>query len=113
MNYKTLISLGPVCRNVRGLSIRRAVLWITGRDLLEPTVPILPQGVFLTISGPLNPRWEMTLSADAYLKFSLPIGPNILHRIAQRFVLGIRWRMLPNTPNVEVSGLAPRQEETK
>jgi hypothetical protein len=46
----------------------------------------------------------MTLSADAYIKFNLPTGPNVLHRLAQRFVLGIRWRMLPKTPNVELTG---------
>jgi hypothetical protein len=49
----------------------------------------------------------MTLSANAYMKFSLPTGPNVLHRLAQRLVLGIRWRMLPKTPNVEFSGDAP------
>lgn len=74
--------------------LRRAVLWITGRDLLEPPLTVLPQGVCRTISWPTEPRWEMTLSADAYLKFSLPTGPNVLHRMAQRFALGIRWRML-------------------
>ena len=77
-----------------GVGLRRAVLWVTGRDLLEPQLPTLPQNVYWTISGPPTPRWEMTLSADAYLKFSLPTGPNIMHRLAQRLVLGIRWRML-------------------
>lgn len=84
-----------------GVGFRRAVLWLTGRDLLEPPLPQLPQGVYWTISGPPTPRWEMTLSADAYLKFSLPTGPNVLHRLAQRFALGIRWRMLPKTPNAK------------
>lgn len=74
---------------------RRTVLWATGRDLLEPSLPTQPQGVFWTITGPPEPRWEMTLSADAYLKVSLPTGPNVFHRLTQRCVLGIRWRMLP------------------
>lgn len=84
----------------RGL--RRAVLWATGRDLMDPSLPVLPPQFedtlgYWKISGPPEPLWEMTLSADAHLKFSLPEGPNVLHRLAQRLVLGIRWRMLPET----------------
>ena len=86
-----------------GVWFRRAVLWATGRDLLEPPLP-KPLGAYWTISGPPEPRWEVTLSADAYLKFSLLDGPNVLHRLAQRFALGIRWRMLPKTPNAEIKG---------
>ena len=81
-----------------GGCLRRAVLWITGRDLMEPTL-LSPKWGDLMILGPPTSRWEMTLSADAYLKFMLPTGPNVLHRMMQRLVLGIRWRMLPKTPN--------------
>jgi hypothetical protein len=82
-----------------GGGLRRAVLWLTGRDLLEPPPPRLPQGAYWTISGPPEMRWEMTLSADVYIRLRVPTGPNVLHRMAQRLALGIRWRMLPKTPN--------------
>lgn len=83
---------------------RRAALWVTGRDILKPPLPTLPQGMQWTIVGPPEARWEMTLSSDSHLTFSLPTGPNAVHRLAQWFALGIHWRMLP--PNVEVSGSA-------
>lgn len=86
------------------VELRIAVLWVTGRDLLEPPLPTLPQGMYWRISEPPKPRWEMTLSADKYLKFGVPTGPNVLHRLAQRLVLGIRWRMLPKTPDVKLGG---------
>lgn len=89
---------------------RRTVLWATGRDLLEPPLPQLPLGAYWTISGPPEPRWEMTLSGDAYLRFSLPAGPNVLHRLMQRVVIGIRWRML-KTPNVQ-GNRPPRTDVT-
>ena len=75
--------------------LRRAVLWITGRDWMEPSLPLLPQVITLR---PPEARWEVTLSADAHLKFHLPAGPNVLHRLAQRFAFGIRWRILPKAP---------------
>jgi hypothetical protein len=81
-----------------GVWFRRAVLWATGRDLMAPALPI-PRVGSLTISGPPEPLWEMTLSSYEDLRFSLPTGPNVLHRVAQRFALGIRWRMLPKTHN--------------
>ena len=74
--------------------LRRAVLWITGRDWMEPS----SRGINRQTLRPPEARWEVTLSADAHLKFHLPAGPNVLHRLAQRFAFGIRWRILPKAP---------------
>lgn len=76
-------------------SLRRTVLWLTGRDLLEPPLPPLPQGVYYMLQGPPEARWVVAFTPDGYMKFNLPEGPNVLHRIAQRVVFGIRWHMLP------------------
>lgn len=84
--------------------LRRMVLWVTGRDLLEPK-PNLPKGFFdthyeasFTLSSVPTPRWDVRFSADAHLHIYLQTGPNVVHRWAQRFAFGIRWHMLP--PNM-------------
>lgn len=77
-----------------GVDVPRAVLWLTGRDLLKPE-PELLNGVQWRSVGPPEPKWELTFSADAYLKLFLPSGPNVMHRVMQRITLGFRWRMLP------------------
>lgn len=89
--------------NIRGSQegnkdMRRLVLWLTGRDLLEPVLPELKPPASWRISWTPEPRWEITFSEDSYLKFFLPTGPNVLHRMAQRFMLGIRWRIIAHTP---------------
>ena len=77
------------------MNIRNLVLWVTGRDLLKLSLPPPPNGVYF-IAQP-EERWEMMFAppSTVCLRFCLPIGPNVLHRLAQRVIFGIRWRMLP------------------
>lgn len=77
--------------------MRRFVLWLTGRDLLVPELPQSLPGI-VSLWRPSAPLWEMRLAGGADgLIFTLPRGPNALHRAAQRLVLGIHWRMLPGS----------------
>ena len=95
-NIKNEILIGGSELNAGlGITLRRTVLWLSGRDLFAPCIPKLPAGAF-RISGPPDPLWAMTLSKDGHMKFMLPAAPNVLHRMTQGFVLGIRWRMLHN-----------------
>ena len=75
--------------------LRRAVLWVTGRDLLKSPLPVLPHPYAWKISGLPEPNWVLMFSSDNGLKIHLATGPNVLHRLMQRFMLGIRWRMTP------------------
>ena len=74
--------------------LRRTVLWVTGRDLMARSLPKTWESNF-TINQSSEALWAMTFSADKYFQVLLRVAPNVLHRFAQRLVLGFRWRMLP------------------
>ena len=80
------------------MTIRRFVLWLTGRDLLEPKERLqpgtyrIPQYATLRIT-PIT-LWEMTIGGQwNSITFGHAVGPNVIHRLLQRVVLGIHWRM--------------------
>ena len=74
------------------MSTRRFVLWLTGRDLLAPPRHI-QLGQFMSMSTPMPMNWEMTLGGPMGLTIHTPSGPNVIHRLLQRVILGIHWRM--------------------
>jgi len=75
------------------MSTRRFVLWLTGRDLLAPPRHI-QLGQFMSMSTQMPINWEMTLGGQwNSITFNYAVGPNVIHRLLQRVVLGIHWRM--------------------
>ena len=73
--------------------VRRVVLWLTGRDLLAPP-RVVQLRQYISIAAPMPGLWEMTLAGSWNpVVWSHAIGPNVIHRLLQRVVLGIHWRM--------------------
>ena len=70
------------------MSMRRFVLWLTGRDLLKPVLKNTPN--VLLVGNGFEVNWVMVIGT---LTVHLRSGPNALHRLLQRVVLGIHWRM--------------------
>lgn len=65
------------------MNMRRFVLWLTGRDqLAKSRAPT--RNFRLTV---VSPEWGITIEG--------PVGPNVMHRLAQRIVLGFKWELLP------------------
>ena len=69
--------------------LRVIVLWLTGCDLLAPEVKPRP-GAFVM---PPAAMWKVDIAHGAMV-INTPNGPNALHRLAQRIVLGFKWEAL-------------------
>jgi hypothetical protein len=70
------------------MTTRRFVLWLTGRDLLAPPRNI-QLGEFMSMSTPMPDLWQMTLAGKwNSLGFNHAVGPNVIHRLLQRVMLG-------------------------
>ena len=69
---------------------RKAVLWLTGRDLLKPK-EIINDGLFRFHTPTL--LWRLTIGFGA-LTIEGAAAPNAIHRLLQRIILGFKWEML-------------------
>lgn len=77
--------------------VRKLAIWLTGRDLLESTTPMLQIGS-IVIYTPPEPRWELRFAKGANFVVVQSVGPNVLHRAIQKVVLGVSWHMLTPAP---------------
>lgn len=74
------------------LRARRFLLWLTGRDLLAPPPPTsIPGEIRIRYYPPA--KFVMMPTGDEFLQFHVPVAPNFIHRLLQRLILGIKWRM--------------------
>lgn len=72
--------------------MRRVIIWVTGRDLLAPKSRQVG-GVRLTVTKGLI--FEYAPTGDWFsLTLGISAGPNILHRVMQRLVIGVKYRMI-------------------
>lgn len=71
------------------MTLRRAVLWITGRDLLKPKPEPLGNWRLSTF----DENWSLSFSGGGNFLIIMESAPNFIHRAIQRVFLGFRWRM--------------------
>ena len=75
------------------MNIRRAVIYVTGRDLLKKKVKDIP-GV-ITFRGNPECIFKFSPCGDLFsLTINISAAPNILHRIMQRACFGMKYKML-------------------
>ena len=66
-------------------------IWLFGRPL--PYGKVVEKETFglKLVVAPPN-YWEMAPTGDFYLTFHIPYAPNVIHRLMQRIILGIKYR---------------------
>ena len=74
--------------------MRKFLLWLTGRDVLPPPPAAPLPGEFFQIPPPTPVNWELTFDSGGRFRINLPGAPNAIHRLAQRCLLGFRWKMV-------------------